>query len=204
MKKNSLRQQRKYAKRKSSARNLIIGGVALLVLAVVVFFVLKSSYANAAGASAGPVGAEEVIPVNSRDHIPEGTDPGPYPSDPPAGGHHFPVTFPAKFYQESDVASLPAYPQGYLVHDLEHGYVIFWYNCQLLDAAGCTTLKGQIKGIMDSFDGVKVIAFPWTSINVPVVMTSWGKLERFPTFDVTLATSFVRRNRYQAPEPTAQ
>ena len=25
--------------------------------------------------------------------------------------------------------NLPQYPEGYLVHNLEHGYVIFWYNC---------------------------------------------------------------------------
>lgn len=145
----------------------------------------------------------DIIPVNASNHIPDGTDPGAYPSDPPAGGPHYNSTLPAKFYDETDLAALPQYPQGYLVHDLEHGYVIFWYNCSLLDAVGCNTLKTQIKSVLAEFNGAKVVAFPWKSLTDPVVATSWGRLLRFKNFDPAQAGDFVGKNRNRSPEPDA-
>jgi hypothetical protein len=116
---------------------------------------------------------------------------------------HYENTLPAKFYQEEDLASLGQYPQGYLVHNLEHGHVIFWYNCAVLDETGCQQLKSQIQGVIDAFDGVKVLAFPWKTLDVPVVATSWGRLQRFESFDTDLAERFVRSNRNKSPEPNA-
>ena len=202
MKKNQMRDIKNAKKRKTTVRYLIIGGGGLLILAIVLFFIIKNMPPSASADAWSSL--EQTVAVTSRDHIQESTDPGPYSTNPPVGGHHYPSTLPTKFYDDGDVAALPAHPEGYLVHNLEHGYVIFWYNCQGMDAASCDNLKAQIKSVMGQFNGVKVIAFPWKSIQEPVVMTSWGKLERLPTFDVTLASNFVRRNRYQAPEPDAQ
>jgi hypothetical protein len=143
------------------------------------------------------------VAVSSRDHIPVGTVPGPYNSDPPAGGNHYDQTLPAKFYQEADLASLPQHPEGYLVHDLEHGYVIFWYNCQPLSDADCTSMKTDIQMIMNEFNNLKVVAFPWKSLDVPLVMTSWGRMLRFKSADLRLMRSFVEVNRYKSPEPDA-
>jgi hypothetical protein len=64
-------------------------------------------------------------------------------------------------------------------------------------------LKAAIQQALDSAGNLKVIAFPWDSIDVPVVMTSWGKLQRFDSFDVDQAVAFVERNRNHAPEPNA-
>ena len=126
--------------------------------------------------------------------------PGPYNSAPPAGGVHYDKTLPARFYEETDVASLPEYPEGYLVHNLEHGHIIIWYNCDLVDEAGCAGLKEQIREVMDEFDGLKVVAFPWKSLNVPVVMTSWDRTQRFESFNPAQARAFIHANRNRAPE----
>jgi hypothetical protein len=56
---------------------------------------------------------------------------------------------------------------------------------------------------MDEFDGFKLIAFPWKSLEVPVAMTSWGRLQRFETFDPSQARAFIKANRNRAPEPNA-
>jgi hypothetical protein len=64
-------------------------------------------------------------------------------------------------------------------------------------------LKVEIQEAMDRVDNTKVIAFPWDSIEEPVVMTSWGQMLRLDTFDVDRAVGFVERNRYRAPEPDA-
>jgi len=153
---------------------------------------------NGAQAAAG-----KEVPVLSASHVEKGTNPGPYNSDPPTSGQHYASEFEAGFFNEADLTSLPAYPEGYLVHNLEHGYVIFWYNCAVLDEAGCEQLKTGIRDVMEEFDGVKLIAFPRASLQVPLVMTSWGRLQEFGAFDAGQARRFVRANRYRAPEPAA-
>jgi hypothetical protein len=144
----------------------------------------------------------DAVVIPSRDHVPNDTVPGPYNSNPPAGGAHYDTDFTAGFYQETDLATHPKNPQGYLVHSLEHGYVIFWYNCQAANT-DCAALKQIIQSVMDETDGDKLIAFPWSDMDVPLAMTSWGRILKFPSPDPALMKQFVERNRYQAPEPDA-
>src|SRR5512146_2282302 len=120
---------------------------------------------------------------------------------PPAGGTHYPVDYTAKFYQESDLASLPAHPEGYLVHSLEHGYVIYWYNCKADPKIDCAALKQTIQKAMDAAGGTKLIAFPWSSMDVPVAMTSWGRILKMATPDEATMVKFANSNRYKSPEP---
>lgn len=51
--------------------------------------------------------------------------------------------------------------------------------------------------------GVKMIAYPWPSLDVPLAMTSWGRLQKFETFDAQAAKAFYRANLNRAPEPNA-
>ena len=69
--------------------------------------------------------------------------------------------------------------------------------------AACTDLKTQINSVMDELGGTKLIAYPWPSLGVPLVMTSWGRLQRFETFDSEQAKAFYRANLNRAPEPDA-
>jgi hypothetical protein len=181
-------------KRQSRQRTLVTGGIVLVVtalIAVIVISVIRSP------GSGGLVGDE--VTGLSRAHISIGTPPGPYNSNPPAGGPHYPDTFPAGFYQESDLASLPAYPEGYLVHNLEHGYVIFWYNCQIPNT-DCSALKQTIQTVMDETGNTKLIAFPWSDMDVPLAMTSWGRILKFQSLDPARMKQFVESNRNTAPE----
>ena len=132
-------------------------------------------------------------------HIPADSDPGEYNSDPPTSGPHYADEARAGFYDTNSYQ----YPAEYLVHNLEHGYVIFWYNCGLLDDDACTELKSQIKSVMDEFNNVKVIAYPWDSLDVPVAMTSWGRLHKMKTFNEAQARAFYGSNLNRSPEPGA-
>ncbi len=180
-------------KRRRLISILIWSGLGIAVLAGLAFVVFKETPAAERGVAVQ-------LPVDSS-HIPIGTPPGPYMSDPPAGGPHYPSTFKAGLYDESEVASLPQYPEGYLVHNIEHGYVIFWYNCEAPGATNCESLKANIRKVMDEFGGIKLIAFPWKSLDIPVIMTSWGRMERFPVFDANEASAFISANRNHSPEP---
>jgi len=194
----SKRQQIRERQRRQKLRiNLTWGALGLVAVVIVGFFVFQG-----AGKPA-PIGEQVEIPANYIDHVEEGTNPGPFPSDPPAGGSHYASEFDAGFYHETSPQAQVPYPAGYLGHNLEHGYVIFWYNCEVISESECGTLKTEIQTVMDDFGGIKLIAFPWPSLDVPAAMTSWGRLQRFEIFDPQIATAFVEANRNKAPEPNA-
>ncbi len=181
-------------RRQQIQSRLIIGAIILAVTGAIGFLVWN--------AVRPAVGEEVALMANAREHIPNSQAPT-YNSDPPTNGPHYLEPLPAGFYEEADLSALPEHPEGHIVHSQEHGYVIFWYNCAVLDEAGCQTLKNQVRELMDEFNSVKLIAFPWDSIDEPLVMTSWGRMHRFADLDEDLARRFIRVNRNRAPEPNA-
>jgi hypothetical protein len=102
----------------------------------------------------------------NQQHVPTGT-PVDYKFAPPAFGAHWneagvaPAPFSRKFYTADDRPPLEA-----LVHNLEHGYTILWYDSTVADD---DTAMKEIKAIADKFSGSddnfrdKFIAAPWTS-----------------------------------------
>jgi hypothetical protein len=90
-----------------------------------------------------------------------------YSTAPPAFGSHWneqgvaPAPFNRKFYTAKDRPELEA-----LVHNLEHGYTILWYDDSIADDADQLNV---IDGIADKFRSdddnlrLKFIAAPWTS-----------------------------------------
>ncbi|CAN5560983.1 hypothetical protein BH11ACT8_BH11ACT8_34300 [soil metagenome] len=90
-----------------------------------------------------------------------------YDTAPPAYGAHWniaglaPAPFTDKFYDSTDRPELEA-----LVHNLEHGYTILWYDKTIADDAG---EMSKIRSIARKFDisddnfRLKFIAAPWES-----------------------------------------
>lgn len=187
--KTKRQQQREKRQRQELISKLILGGIGAGILTMIGFLAWQG-VKPAAG---------DTMPIMTTSHIEVDSDPGTYNSDPPTSGPHYAQEADAGFYD----TNLYTYPGGYLVHNLEHGYIIFWYNCSLLDESACSELKSQIRSVMDELGGTKMIAYPWDSINVPLVMTSWGRLQKFETFDVEGVKAFYRANLNRAPEPGA-
>lgn len=186
--------KKKNIKRRSKSPR-ISTGMGLLIA----FLVIGAGISIYFAAQSKPNGEQTIPIMPDTFHVPEGTDPNPYNSNPPTSGIHYPVDLKPGFYTDNPFP----YPEGYLVHNLEHGYVIFWYNCSTLSADACETLKSQIKGVMDEKNNFKLIAYPWEKTDVPLVLTSWGKLLKLPTFDRKAALNFISRNLNHAPEPMA-
>jgi hypothetical protein len=180
--------------RQKTITTIIWAGLGIILIAAIGYL---------AWGSVRPAVGQSVAVMGDTGHVETGTDPGPYNSDPPTSGKHYADEYEAGFYDETSQEAQAPYPEGYLVHNLEHGYVIFWYNCQLVDEQRCQNLKTEIQSVMEQENNFKVIAFPRATLDVPVVMTSWGKIQRFDTFDTRLARDFVRQNRNKAPEPNA-
>lgn len=193
--KKTTKQKIRTRKRRQRTRSYLIGGGIGIALLVLIISLVRTMVTPAAG--------ETIAAMPSSQHITPGTDPGPFNSDPPTSGRHYPEGMDAGFYEQADIEEYGPYPEGYLVHSLEHGYVIFWYNCDVISEAECTVLNADIKAVMGDANNLKVIAFPWKSIDVPVVMTSWTRLQRMEAFNADQAEDFISRNRNRAPEPQA-
>jgi hypothetical protein len=181
-------------KRKQTRQWLIGGGIAALLLAAGLIGLLGRDRVSAMG---------DEVPVASADHVTEGTDPGPYETDPPAGGKHYPTDYPSGLYEDGDPETQGVHPEGYLVHSLEHGYIIYWYNCAADAQVSCDELKTAIRQVMDENDNYKVIGFPWASQAEPLVMTSWGRILRLDGPDLEAMRNFYTANLEQSPEPHA-
>ncbi|KAA3645286.1 MAG: DUF3105 domain-containing protein [Chloroflexi bacterium] len=135
-------------------------------------------------------------------HVDEGT-PVDYNTDPPTSGEHYARPLPAGFFEDTPAGYDAGQPQAHIVHSMEHGYVIFWYNCEIISENECTDLKEGIQSVMSDFNFLEVIAFPWNSIDVPLVMTSWGQIQPFESFDHVAARDFVTFNQNKSPEAQA-
>ena len=196
MGKASARENRRSRQKKQKTKRTLVWASAGIVVAVIIGVVAWNIFRPAAGNS---------IPImaNAGDHVPEGSDPGQFNSDPPTSGPHYAQEYEAGFYEDSAREVQNEFPEGFLLHNLEHGYTIFWYNCDLLDEASCSNLKSGIKGVMNDLNNFKVIGFPRRSIQSPLVMTSWGRMLSFETLNADQARDFISRNRNRAPEPNA-
>ena len=126
----------------------------------------------------------------SENHMPAGTKIA-YNSNPPAGGDHYGSdTTHAGMY---DTSHIPA--DGYLVHSLEHGAVILWYNPKNLS----NDQIGKLKGLFSAVGG-KSIMTPRVSLPVPVALSSWGRILKLEDVDEKQIKSFFATNMYRGPE----
>lgn len=189
--------QSEWERRERRRRTLIIGGWAaagLLFVAMLVYLVWKQ-------AQPIPKTGEDV-PIQGASHIPVGQPHEPYNSNPPTSGPHYEEPAEVGFY---DVA--PA--DEALVHNLEHGHVVIWYNCSQLSASQCSELKSQIKGVMQSAGNSlitntpKLVAVPRTAMETQLALTTWGRLDKFDSFDRQRILSFIKAFRDTAPENNA-
>jgi hypothetical protein len=192
-------QREEKRKQEQRRKQLTYGGLALLALVLVGVAIFLGT--RLAPASAGY--DVQTIPIAAADHVDAGTDSGPYPTNPPAGGKHYPTDYRPGFYEEADVTNLPKNYEGYLVHNLEHGYVIYWYNCQADSEVSCADLKASIRRVMQKAGEPKLIAFPWPSLDTPLALTTWGKLLKMSRIDEAQMLKFTQENYNKAPEPMA-
>lgn len=120
----------------------------------------KSKELSSIGAPASTCQDVTTSPANGMmDHVAPGT-PIDFEGSPPAFGTHYDSWEPMdrKFYGE-DRPDL-----GFLVHNLEHGYTVLWYDETIADDK---EQMDVVRGIANKFDGDdmrnKFKAAPWTS-----------------------------------------
>jgi hypothetical protein len=118
-------------------------------------------------------------------HVPAAT----YSVNPPSGGDHDSVPSPAGFY---DLANVPA--DGHLVHSLEHGFVVVWYQPEGVTPA--------------TLDGLRELArrhrwalvAPRPSLPTALAATAWHRRLLCPDGAHGPIGNFVTAFRNQGPE----
>jgi hypothetical protein len=142
------------------------------------------------------------VPIQGRNHIAVGEPHDPYNSEPPSSGPHYDTPAQAGFY---DVAPV----DEYLVHSMEHGYVIIWYNCEYYTGGNCDQLKAQIKDVMGSAGvsaitgTLKLIAVPRPNQKTVIALSAWGRIDILQSYNRQEIMDFIHafRDGAYAPEP---
>ncbi len=183
-------------------RLLAIGGVLAAGAIVVVLVLLLGGGANpAAGAAQPNDGSTHVDEDTDCRHFPAscGVDGNPYSSLPATSGPHW--GNPANW----GVYTTPG-PESQLIHNLEHGGIVIWYDPTQVDAEGVLALSDYVDA--QTASGVsgryKFILSPWGGaepLPAPVVATAWRYLLAMDGVDTDAIGEFARQRYGRSPEP---
>lgn len=119
-----------------------------------------------------------------RNHVANPT----YVVNPPAGGDHMPVPAAAGLY----VTDPP--PDGQLVHSLEHGYVIIWFDptTEVADLQAIEQVAAQYPR--------DTLVVPRTAMSAPLVATAWHHRLLCQGFSSSALLNFIAQWRNLGPE----
>jgi len=147
-----------------------LGGLAVLVVAQIGINVYRNAIAPG-----------ERYSSQGNVHVSLGTSTPAYNSDPPTSGWHAPDTVPWGTYVEPQ-------PDQRLIHNLEDGGVILWYEAGTVEEneAQVAALQEVVAGRYSRF----VIA-PREGMPTPYAMTAWQRLERFDAIDAEAMQAFL-------------
>lgn len=224
-------QMRRQQEAAEKRRTMLVMGAALTVVVILVGLVvfaivdfrrdnpeLAADSVAEVGVEAAAASCDDVVsePAEGASaHVGPGTD-NPverveYTSAPPAFGEHFPqAQYPAaEFYTAEDRP-----PMESLVHNLEHGYTIVWY-----DEALPTEQQDQLRRIAElarelDETGGKFIVTAWDASygdfpdGKPVAISHWGAEEGYRQYcgavSGEVVQQFVEDHPYtDSPEPNA-
>ena len=183
-------------------RLLAIGGVLVVGVILVVLVLLLGS--------GPPVNAGVQQPDDGNQHVDVGTTcrspqapcgQDPYSSLPATSGPH---------WDPSGIANWGVYttPQNetQLIHNLEQGGIVSWYDPDRVDADGIAELEQLVR--TQNASGVsgryKFIVAPWggsEELPSPVAVTSWRWLLELDEADIAAIEDFASEHYGIAPEP---
>lgn len=162
-------------------RKFLIGiGIATLLILIGGVWLVSTQNANEQKKLSKP-SVGEVIAEQGKNHVPDGTKVD-YNSNPPTSGPHYATPQTAGIYDRP-------VPDGNLVHSMEHGAVILWYKSDIQ-----ATESAQLKALFSSISVSKKIMVPRDNLDVPVALTSWGRLLKLQTIDESQIKAFMETN----------
>jgi len=163
----------------------------------------------------------EQFPDIGRGHV-QAVNLTDYNSVPPTSGSHFGAQTNWGIHQEP-------VPEGYQIHNLEHGGVIMHYkplqsdisgddevdtptsiNSELQSASSSPTTKSsegisediieKLKAIGEDYRWNKLMLTPAPSLDANIALTAWTHLDKFDEFDEDRIRAFIDAYRNRGPE----
>ncbi len=131
----------------------------------------------------------EAFANQGQEHIAVGASHPEYNSNPPTSGSHYAQPANWGVYQTE-------LPDEQVIHNLEHGGI--WILYTGIDDATKSALEKIAKS------NSKIIVTPRFKNDAPIVLASWGRLQKFQTLDEQAIRAFIEANRNKSPEPSAR
>ncbi len=132
------------------------------------------------------------FPTEGAEHVPTSTQIT-YNTVPPTSGRHYGTATPAGFYVEPR-------PAGNLVHSLEHGAVIIYYDQAKLTDEIRQSLTRFVQAHRDPWASVVVVPHPDPQPDAPFVLTAWTKMLKLDRYDVLTIRAFLAEYLGRGPE----
>jgi len=161
-------------------KKYLYGFIGLLVIAGIVWLIVTP------GKTRKKLG--ESFAIQGQEHIDIGASHIAYNSNPPTSGPHY--AQPAKWgVYDKELAD------EQLIHNLEHGGI--WISYTGID----DETKTKLEKLTQSY--VKIIVEPRAKDDALIVLVSWGRLQKFQSYDEQGIVAFIKANTNQSPEPFA-
>lgn len=130
------------------------------------------------------------FPSEGRNHVATGTEVD-YDTSPPTSGPHYGSWTDPGYYTEQPAA-------GHLVHSLEHGYVVIYYD----PAAITPEAEESLRAFADAHDQrwQAVIVVPSETIETPYVLTAWRAMLQMEEYDAETVRAFLAEYLGRGPE----
>ncbi len=154
--------------------------------------------ANNAGKDGPPSAPSGSCSAVTQQHAIEGyahvpvCSPVSYGTRPPSSGDHYPIWAAYESYAN-------AIPEGFWVHNLEHGAIVFSYNCPQGCDSDITAAQALIDGLPDDpacdpsvgNPRVRMVMTPDPGLDVKFAASAWGWTLRANCFDAQAFGAFV-------------
>jgi hypothetical protein len=181
---------------------LALGALALFLVGLLVFVtVFQGGGETRTEATDLPdAGAASVIenvtrePGQSRTHVSAGTDVD-YQHMPPSGGPHYDDWVTGGFYEPGERPRL-----GELVHSLEHGAVVVWYDPDELTPEAEESLRAWGRSHQDDFGSVIAVPTPVEDPEAAYVLTAWERRLTMDEYEVETVRAIAAEYLGRGPE----
>ena len=134
---------------------------------------------------------------DGRGHVAVGQQGGPYSSVPATSGTHWDTPGSWGVY----TAAAPAI-EDQMVHNLEHGGIVIWYQPAQVDASEISDLETWVREQQQT-NRYKAIVSPWTGTDFghPIAVTAWDWLLYLDSADMGQVQQFFDDHYGKSPEP---
>lgn len=134
----------------------------------------------------------ETYEHSNRNHVSAGRDIE-YERTPPTGGPHYASTGRPGFYDQPG-------DYGQLVHNLEHGHVVVYYDPAAISSPVEESLRRFAENYDDSWSAVVVVQNAEQDPQSDYVLTAWGARLRMDNYDARVVKAFIDEYIGRGPE----